>query len=219
MGGRGSSSASSKGGGGGTFSTGRGGKANPQGLAGQTYFDGNKVSVGGTLNYWEGKSKDLNHEEMLLIGEDGFAVGYFKGGATSVAFTIPNGADPSKLTLTHNHPHGTKATGGRTIGGSFSNADLKNHIQLGLKESRACATEGTYSFKATKGQKQDSAGFMKALNGRQAECSAKADKVYKAAQAKGSKKSYIDTYLETCHEWYQTNSSKYGYTYSFTPNK
>ena len=60
----------------------------------------------GTLNYWEGKSKDLKHEELLLIGDDGFAVGYFKGSATSVGFTIPDGADTSKLTLTHNHPYG-----------------------------------------------------------------------------------------------------------------
>ena len=214
MGGRGASSA-----GGGAFSTGGGGKVNPQGLAGQTYIDGKRVSVEGTLKHWEGKSKDLKHEELLLVGEDGFAVGYFKGGSTSVAYDIPKGADPSKLTLTHNHPYGTKATGGRTKGGSFSNADLKNHIVGGFKETRATSREGTYSFKATKGVKPDAGGFLKALKNRQSECKKKAKTTYEKAQAKGSTKSYIDTYLDTCHMWYQKNCSKYGYTYSFTPNK
>ena len=218
FGGRGTGSSSGGGGAGGATGTGYGGKGKSLGLAGQTYFEnGNKTSVEGTLNYWENKSKDLKKEELLMIGEDGFAVGYFKGGATSVAFTIPDGADTSKLVLTHNHPYGGKD--GRTIGGSFSNADLKNHINLGFKETRATSKEGTYSFKATKGVKQDSSGFLKALGKRKSECSATADAKYKAAKAKGSKKSYIDTYLETCHEWYSKNSAKYCYTYSFKPNK
>lgn len=219
FGGRGAGSSSGKGGGGGTFVMGRSGKTNRQGLAGQTYFeDGNKTSVGGTLNFWEGKSKDLKHEELLMVGEDGFAVGYFKGGKTSVAFEIPNGVDPAKTVLTHNHPYGNKATGNRTIGGSFSDADLQNHIRIGFKETRATSVEGTYSFKAAKGVKQDSQGFLNALSKRKSECSAKADKAYRKAQAKGSTKSYIDTYLETCHKWYQDNCGKYGYDYSFTPN-
>lgn len=105
FGGRGASS----GGGGGNAATGGGygGEGKSLGLAGQTYFEnGNKVSVAGTLKYWEGKSKDLKHEELLMIGEDGFAAGYFKGGATAVSFNIPKGVDPSKTVLTHNHPYG-----------------------------------------------------------------------------------------------------------------
>lgn len=215
FGGRGAASAG--GSGKGFTGSGYGGSAQSLGLAGQTYIDGNKVSVGGTLDYWEGKSKDLKHEELLMIGEDGFATGYFKGGATSVGFTIPDGVDPAKTVLTHNHPYGGKD--GRTIGGSFSNADLKNHINLGFKETRATSTEGTYSFKAAKGVKQNPNGFLKALAGRKAEVSAKADAKYKAAQKKGSTKSYIDTYLETSHEWYTANCSKYGYEYSFTKAK
>lgn len=217
FGGRGAASA---GGGGGFTGAGYGGTAQSLGLAGQTYIDGNKVSVDGTLNYWEGKSKDLKHEELLMIGEDGFATGYFKGGATSVGFTIPDGVDPAKTVLTHNHPYGGKD--GRTIGGSFSNADLNNHINLGFKETRATSTEGTYSFKAAKGVKQNPKGFQKALAGRSAEVSKKADARYKAAQKKGGKaaqKSYIDTYLEESHKWYSKNCSKYGYDYSFTKAK
>ncbi len=215
FGGRGAASAG--GSGRGFTGTGYGGSGQSLGLAGQTYIDGNKVSVGGTLDYWEGKSKDLKHEELLMIGEDGFATGYFKGGATSVGFSIPDGVDPAKTVLTHNHPYGGKD--GRTIGGSFSNADLNNHINLGFKETRATSVEGTYSFKAAKGVKQNPSGFQKALAGRKAEVSKKADAKYRAAQKKGSTKSYIDTYLETSHEWYKANCSKYGYEYSFTKAK
>lgn len=220
FGGRGAGSSS---GGGGNISTGTGygGKGNSLGLAGQTYFeDGNKVSVDGTLNYWENKSKDLGHEELLMISEDGFAAGYFKGGATAVSFSIPDGVDPSKTVLTHNHPYGGKD--GRTIGGSFSDADLKNHISCGFKETRATSKEGTYSFKAAKGKTPDSKGFLKALSGRRSEVEKKAEAKYRKAQAKGGKaaqKSHIDTYLEECHAWYSKNCSKYGYEYSFTKAK
>ena len=208
FGGRGSSSSGNVATGGGY-----GGGGNQLGLAGQTYFDsGNKVSVGGTLNFWENKSKDLKHEELLMVGEDGFAAGYFKGGSTAVAFNIPNGVDPSKTVLTHNHPYGGKD--GRTIGGGFSDADVTNHIQLGFKETRATSTEGTYSFKA--GKNANSTGFLKALNKRKGEVSKAADARYKKA---GNTKSYIDIYLEESHNWYTKNSAKYGYEYSLTPNK
>lgn len=217
FGGRGSASS---GGGTGKVGEGYGGTGKPLGLAGQTYFeDGNKTSVAGTLNYWENKSKDLKHEELLLIDEDGFACGYFKGGDRSVKFDIPKDVDPSKTVLTHNHPYGTKATQYRTIGGSFSNKDLENHIKFGFKETRATTIEGTYSFKATKGTTQNKSGFLAALSKRKDECTMKADKAFKKAQAKGSKKSYIDTYLETCDKWYKINCGKFGYTYSFTPAK
>lgn len=219
FGGRGSSSAGGgSGGGGGKTGSGYGGKGVPLGLAGQTYFeDGNKTSVSGTLDFWEGKSKDLPKEQLLMVDEDGFACGYFKGGATAVSFVIPKGVDPSKTVLTHNHPYGGKD--GRTIGGTFSDADLKNHIGLGFKESRATSIEGTYSFKAAKGKKQNAVGFLAALKKRDPEVSKKADAKYKKAQAKGSSKSYIDTWLECHHEWYKANCSKYGYDYSFTKAK
>lgn len=200
MGGRGSSSY------GGTRATGEG-SGQSLGLAGQTYFDGAKVSVGGTLGFWEGKSANLKHEELLMIGEDGFAAGYFKGGPTSVRFNVPKGVNPAKTVLTHNHPYGGKD--GRTIGGTFSDDDLKNHIELGLKETRATSIEGTYSFKT--GKNANPSGFKKALTKRKREVSAKADERCK----KDSSKSYIDTYLEESHNWYKKNAGKYGYKYSF----
>lgn len=203
MGGRGSSSF---GGGGGiiTLGTGSGGSGKSLGLAGQTgFYDGNKVSVESTLTHWEGKSKGLDHEELLMIDEDGFATAYFKGGKTSVAFTAPSKEVAAKTVLTHNHPLGD----GRTIGGGFSDADVTNHIRLGFKETRATSVEGTYSFKAT--AKADSKGFLNALKGRKKACQEKADAIMK----KNPKANAIDVYLTASHHWYQTNASKYGYEY------
>lgn len=209
FGGRGSGSASGGGGGGNLVF---GGPANQLGLAGQTYFEGNKVSVSGTVDYWENKSRDLDHEELLMIGEDGFAAGYFKGERGSVGFNIPNGVDPKKTVLTHNHP--VKQKDGRTISGSFSDADLTNHIKLGFKETRAVGVEGSYSFKTT--SKSNPTGFQKALGTRKSTVSKAADKRYTQP---GNTKSYIDIYLEESHKWYSKNAGKYGYDYSFTPKK
>lgn len=207
FGGRGASSGgnSATGGGG-------GGSGKELGLAGQTYFEnGNKVSVAGTLNYWEGKSKNLKHEELLFVGEDGFAAGYFKGGSGAVSFHIPEGVDASKTVLTHNHPTGGKD--GRTIGGSFSNADLTNHIRLGLKESRATSVEGTYYFRA--GKKADAKGFQKAMGTRKSAV----NKATKKRMDSGDKKSEIDIYLEESHKWYSKNAKKYGFEYGLIKSK
>ena len=189
---------------------GYGGSGEQLALAGQTgFYDGNKVTVNSTLNHWEGKTHALDHEELLMIGEDGFATGYFKGGKSAVSFSIPNGVDPKKTVLTHNHPYG-KNVGGRTIGGSFSNADLRNHISLGFKETRATSIEGTYSFKA--GKNPNSSGFLKALDNRKSEVSKVANTAYKKA---GNTSSYVDVYLKESDKWYAKNAPKYGYEYSF----
>lgn len=202
MGGRGSSSY------GGTSSTGVGFGGNGQslGLAGQTYFDGRRVSVSGTLNFWENKSVNLKHEELLMVGEDGFAAGYFKGGESSVSFAIPKGVDPAKTVLTHNHPYGGKD--GRTIGGGFSDADVTNHIKHGFKETRATSIEGTYSFKT--GKNANPQGFQNALSKRKSEVEISAQERYLKAK---DGKSYLDTYLEESHKWYEKNAGKYGYDY------
>lgn len=202
FGGRGSSSSS----GGNRASTGHGygGTGEPLGLAGQTgFYDGNKVSVRSTLDHWEGKSYGLDHEELLMIDEDGFATAYFKGGKDAVSFIPPDEAIAKKTVLTHNHPLGD----GRTIGGGFSNADIENHIKYKFKETRATAVEGTYSFKAT--SKANSQGFLKALKGRKNEVSKKAD----AYMKKNPNANSIDVYLKESHKWYQKAAKKYGFEY------
>lgn len=103
---------------------------------------------------------------------------------------------------------------GRTIGGSFSDADLNNHIKLGFKETRATSVEGTYYFRA--GKNANAKGFQKAMGTRKGTVSATADKLYKKA---GNKKSYIDIYLEESHKWYSENAKKYGFEYGLIKSK
>lgn len=66
--------------------------------------------------------------------------------------------------LTHNHPYKPADEPHRTIGATFSTADVKNHIGLGLKgETRAVSNgpnENTYIFRAKAGVKQDEQAFL-----------------------------------------------------------
>ena len=197
-------------------STGRGvGKLRPLPLAGQTpIYDGNKTNTKLTVDTWEDKNRGLNHEQLLMVGEDGFAAAYFDGGKTSVAFQVPADKDPSTLTLTHIHP----AFYDRTIGGPFSDADMINHIIFGFKETRAVSVEGVYSFKGTR--QSDANGFKKALQKRDAEIDKNLDKAVKSLRDKGQTvdgKTYTDLFLRTHIVWLNNNCRKYGYDFEFIP--
>lgn len=196
----------------------RSGKLNSQYLAGQTYFyDGNNTSTRATVDNWESKRGDLDHEELLMVDDDGFAIGYFKGDKDSVAFNVPRGVDTSKITLTHNHPTSGDA---RSIGGSFSDADIKNHLAFGFKETRATAKEGTYSFKTT--SESDAKGFSKALSGRKTAVNKAYDDTVSSMKKKGytlTETEGIDLYLRISDSWYKATASKYGYEYTFTKRR
>ena len=207
-GGRGSSSAGFSGSGSGFQpGGGRGGTIHELPLAGTTgWYDGNKVSVDSTLNHWEGKNRNIGHEELLIIGDDGFPVAAYKGNAHSVAF---DGDKSTGKTVTHIHPSG--------YGGTFSEADIYNFNAFKQKEIRAAAKEGTYSLKATKTANWD--GLNKAYAKAQGSLATKASEASAKVKAQGGsstaqRKAYVDTY----HNWYKSNFKKYGYEYSFTAN-
>lgn len=67
--------------------------------------------------------------------------------------------------LTHNHPYKPANEPNRTIGATFSTADVENHITLGIKgETRAVSNgpnENTYIFRAKAGAKQNKNAFLK----------------------------------------------------------
>lgn len=207
-GGRGSSSYSASGTG---FSGGSGsGGKEPERmlLAGNTGWEnGNEVSVASTLNRWESKHATLDHEEMLVIGDDGFPTAAFKGDKHSVGFY---GEETVGKTVTHNHPS--------TYGGTFSEADIYNFNQYSQKEIRAVAREGVYSLKATR--KADWNGVNNAYAKAQKGLADKANSaVQKVKQAGGSKAAQRKAYVDTYHDWYKKNFKKYGYEYTFTANK
>ena len=184
-------------------------------LAGQTaFFNGGKTDQTRTVETWENKSLDLGHEQLLFTNKDGYAVGYFDGDKDSVAFAIPKDyrdAEARKgLVLTHIHP----AHYDRTIGGGFSDADVTNHIRLGLGETRAASVEGVYSFKTTR--ESDPNGFLKALSGRVNSVSAAMNEAEKSIKASGvtlTDKERTDLYLKISDAWYRHHAYKYGYEY------
>lgn len=182
-------------------------------LAGQTaFFDGGKTDQMRTTETWENKRKDLDHEQLLLTSRDGFAVGYFDGDKDSVAFRIPDAYRDrkSELVLTHVHP----AYYDRSIGGGFSDADVMNHIRLGLGETRAVSKEGVYSFRTT--TESDATGFLRALNDRRGDVS----RMMAAAETQLKKQGYTlsgtertDFYLRMSDAWYRQTAYRYGYDY------
>lgn len=177
-------------------------------LAGNTgWVNGNEVSVASTLARWEDGRRNLNHEEMLVIGDDGFPVAAYKGDRHSVAF---EGEKTRGMTVTHVHPD--------KYGGTFSEADISNFNKFNQKEIRASAREGTYSLKATRNANWD--GLNKAYAKAQPSLADKASKAVEKVAAKGgSKTAQRKAYVDVYHKWYSSNMGKYGYTYEFIPEK
>jgi hypothetical protein len=110
----------------------------------QKYEDGNRVSVGATLEQAESRIASNNYETGVLVDSNGFVVAAYKGGAHSVNF----GNEPASLfqnaTLTHNHPSGLPA---------FSVADIATPGIYALdggkiKTVRATSVNGTFSLSA-----------------------------------------------------------------------
>lgn len=147
-------------------------------------------------------------EYGYLIDKNGKVVAGARGGKHSVGIAY-EGSQEGML-FTHNHPSG--------YGGTFSGEDISHLTESRLRGIRAVAREGTYSISAKKGANYD--GLNRAL----ARDLGKIEKagVSKASKYRASGKSSNEVrkaYVDVLHKWYQTNASKYGFTYTFTPNK
>lgn len=208
MGGRGSGSTSHGGGSGGVVILfGEGGEQRQSlPLAGKTvFFDGNKTDTAATLAVFEADTYKLGHEEMLFVDQDGFARGYFKGDNGSVSFMLPPHVKVSDLSITHNHPLGD----GRSIGGTFSTADMSVLARYGMRELRATASEGMYSLRPT--GRANPTGFLKSL----ARYDSSVAKKTKASVKAGDKREIIDIALGHANDWVSRNAPKFGYEYVF----
>lgn len=99
------------------------------------------------MNYleFERRIRNRKNEYIGLYNDKGEIV--FAGTSYSNSNVgVPN--DLREATgLTHNHPIGK----GREVGGTFSSADVFNHINLKLKTTRAVANEQGYVIQTNKG--------------------------------------------------------------------
>lgn len=156
--------------------------------------------------------KNNKVEYGYLINKDGKVVAGAKGNKHSVGITYDGSQEG--MTVTHNHPS--------NYGGTFSGADISHLTEAKLKQIRAVAKEGTYKMTATKNA--NPTGLNKALakdiNRLNIQASKNSLKVKrKNLTAKQYKTAQRKAYVDTIDSWYKKNASKYGYKYTFTPNK
>lgn len=188
---------------------------------GSRFYDKTSKFKGMNLHEFENAIRDKKTEYIGIFDKDGnLVIAGTSGNKGSVA--IPsNHPDFSKIhSLTHNHPYGD----GRIIGGSFSEADVQNHLRLNiLGETRAVTNgpnENTYIFRAKTGTKQNVNGMVVTASkvGRDYKSQAQKalDKVNKKLRKQGkllngkANQVYIGTAKRL---WKNANVDRYGYEY------
>lgn len=188
---------------------------------GSRFYDKTSKFKGMDLHEFENAIRDKKTEYIGIFDKDGnLIIAGTSGNKGSVA--IPsNHPDFSKIhSLTHNHPY----SDGRIIGGSFSEADVQNHLRLNIPgETRAVTNgpnENTYIFRAKKGTKQNVNGMVVTASkvGRDYKSQAQKalDKVNKKLRKQGKSLNgkTNQVYIGTAKRlWKNANVDRYGYEY------
>lgn len=197
--------------------------------------NGSKIEFDGELNYgskdatltkearkaieaWEEKRVKNKVEYAYSVMEDGTPVGAeVRGGTGSVR--SPRSYKQDGATFTHIHPRGDGM-----LGGTFSQADLRNFANNPAKTTRAKAKEGAYSISKT--DKFDAQGFKSFVSGADSKfnSSYKAKEKSLATDYKSGKIGYDDykkgvakafnTALVELHNTYSSGQKQYGYKYT-----
>lgn len=200
---------------------GKGDNTGDEGSRVRAFYDKTEKFANMSMHEFENAIRDKSVEYVGLFDANGKLI--VAGTSNNKgAVAIPTGHPDFKkaVTLTHNHPNG----GGRVIGGSFSPADVKNHIRLGFAgESRAVANgqnENTYIFRNKKGAKQNSRKMIAAADKVEKEYGTRAqksvDSVRRKLAAKGKTLNGKDNqvYIGTAKRmWKDSGVEKYGYEY------
>lgn len=176
------------------------------------------------LDDWENKRYKAKIEYAMSYYPDGTPIGKeMRGGKGSVRSPLSYHATDG-ATFTHNHPRGDGV-----LGGTFSDADMRNFARGGNTTSRATAKEGTYSI--SKGKNFDKAGFMSHVNKAHDEFTQRnrrenrrIQKAYNDGkinynQATLEMGKSFNTALVKLHNAYLEGQKKYGYTYTLEKRK
>ena len=196
--------------------------------------NGSKIEFDGELKYgakdttltpearkaiedWETKRGTAKVEYAYAVYDDGTPVGSeVRGGKGSVR--TPYSYHGDGTTFTHIHPRGDGM-----LGGTFSEADMKNFANSKNKTTRAKAKEGTYSVSKT--GKFDATGFKRYVAKAQADFTANQRSMAKslANDYRNGKINYneylagtakaFNTALVKLHDTYSAGQKTYGYTY------
>ncbi len=178
---------------------------------------GNARSV---IEQWEAKRVKNKLEYNMSVDQDGNQIGAeVKGGKTSVR--VPLSHLQEGAIHTHIHPRDDNSV----LGGTFSEADLKNFANHGVSTYRAKAKEGAYSI--SKSKNFDAAGFKsyvynlysKEQTASESAMKALRDKVRKdssytySSYVKDANKAF-NALLVAMHNGLIAGQQKYGYNYT-----
>lgn len=192
-----------------------------EGSRATAFYDKTKRFANMSIHEFENAIREKSVEYVGLFDKDGkLVVAGTSNNKGSVAIPTMHPDFEKVVTLTHNHPNGDK----RVIGGSFSPADVGNHIRLGLSgETRAVASgpnENTYIFRAKKGARQNSAKMLTAVDKVKKEYKSRAqksvDSVRRKLATKGKTLNGKDNqvYIGTAKRmWKDSGMEKFGYEY------
>ena len=164
------------------------------GSGGASYKDVTKQFQGMDLHKFENTIRDRKTEYVGIFDEKGKLIKATTSGSSDHA-GIPEEAAGAAV-LTHNHPY----QGGRMIGGTFSEADVINHIQLGIGTTRAVTNgpnENTYILATKAGSNPRtlySAAVMSRDNGKMEKIGTDA---FTRVSADMKKKGYTDAQVQS----------------------
>lgn len=142
------------------------GSTSGNGKGARRFYDKTSKFKGMSIHEFENAVRDKKVEYIGIYDDKGKLI-VAGTSYNSHAVNIPtNHPEFSKAhTLTHNHPYNPTDEPYRTIGASFSETDISNHIRMGFKgETRAVSNgpnENTYIFRAKAGAKQDNLRMYK----------------------------------------------------------
>lgn len=130
------------------------------------FYDKTHKYQGMSVHEFENAVRDKTVEYIGLFDEKGsLVVAGTSYNAHKVAIPATHPRFKEAQTLTHNHPYKPADDPNRTIGASFSSADVRNHVLFGFKgETRAVSNgpnENTYIFRAKPGAKTNNTAMLK----------------------------------------------------------
>lgn len=153
----------------------------------------------------------LDHEQLHVIDAHGFVVAAVDGGEGSVGFTQKVFRNSKGNITTHNHPRSDK----KTMGGTFSFADIKMLGKSGAKQTRASAKEGTYVLQARNQQQaQKYYQYVTSPAGHKKLREITKTAIYKLPKRRLKKKTTVfNTQLAALNEFYKQTAPSFGLKY------
>lgn len=209
MGGRGSGSYTA--GGASVGFGGGGGDSEDMMIAGWTPEAGSRsVSKQTTIDSANERIRGLDHEQMVIVGQDGYVLAAVDGGEHAVSVTANAARHIKGNDVLHNHPNGS----------TLSPADVITTGKMGNRSISAAAKRNGKTYTLTATSKANGKGLAKQMQRDEKKLQQAWQK--KADSMMGKKYTSKESYENQLYkhwdnimgDWMGKNASKYGYVYS-----